>query len=506
VSASIAIEELYDALDPRTLEILARRRTKQGIRRRGWVIRRALVSADTLGLFLAFVAAELLYPVDMNKAGTLSQVAEFAFFGLCLPCWVVAAKIYGLYDKDEERTDHSTADDFSGVFHLVTVGTWLLYAASLKTDWFNPQFGKLFLFWALAVIGIPIMRSGARAMCRRQVHYLQNTVIVGAGDVGQLIARKLLQHHEYGLNLVGFVDDEPKERRGDLGHLTLLGSPDDLPQIVRLLDVERVIFAFSRTSSADQVALIRALRDREVQIDVVPRLFDVIGPRVDVHDVEGLPVLSLRPARISRSSRLVKRMIDIIGASLTLVVLAPLFLYIAWRIRRDSSGPAFFQQTRLGMDEREFNFLKFRSMHTDTDPRDHEAYIARFADGDVAQEASGLFKLEQGNSVTPFGQWLRRTSLDELPQLINVLRGEMSLVGPRPCIPYEIAHFEPHHFERFNVPAGITGLWQVTARAHSTFLEALDMDVAYARSCSIGLDIRLLFRTPLQLLRPTSTR
>lgn len=158
------------------------------------------------------------------------------------------------------------------------------------------------------------------------------------------------------------------------------------------------------------------------------------------------------------------------------------------------------------MDEREFNFLKFRSMRADTDSRDHEAYIARIANGDVAQEASGLFKLEQGSVVTTFGRWLRQTSLDELPQLINVLRGEMSLVGPRPCIPYETDYFEPHHFERFNVPAGITGLWQVTARAHSTFLEALDMDVAYARSYSLGLDLRLLFRTPLQVLRPAGTR
>jgi lipopolysaccharide/colanic/teichoic acid biosynthesis glycosyltransferase len=145
-------------------------------------------------------------------------------------------------------------------------------------------------------------------------------------------------------------------------------------------------------------------------------------------------------------------------------------------------------------------------MRVGTSSVPHAEYIARSSNGAIRQEENGLFKLDQPDVVTPFGSWLRRTSLDELPQLINVLRGDMSLVGPRPCIAYETAHFEPHHFERFEVPAGITGLWQVTARAHATFREALDLDVAYARSWSPGLDFWLLFRTPLQLLRKKGTR
>jgi lipopolysaccharide/colanic/teichoic acid biosynthesis glycosyltransferase len=175
--------------------------------------------------------------------------------------------------------------------------------------------------------------------------------------------------------------------------------------------------------------------------------------------------------------------------------------YFAWRIKRDSPGPVFFRQTRLGMGMREFTALKFRTMKVDTDQDEHRRYIKEIAGGAVSTNGNGLFKLERRDAITPFGAWLRKTSLDELPQLINVLRGDMSLVGPRPCIPYETETFKEHHFDRFLVPGGITGLWQVEARANSTFGEALDMDVAYARGWSLGLDLRLLLRTPFQLLR-----
>ena len=154
---------------------------------------------------------------------------------------------------------------------------------------------------------------------------------------------------------------------------------------------------------------------------------------------------------------------------------------------------------------REFEVLKFRTMGVQTSDDDHRRYIATIARSEAAPADGGLFKLSREDAVTRVGRWLRRTSLDELPQLLNVLRGDMSLVGPRPCLAYELDHFAPHHFERFLVPAGLTGLWQVSARAHSTFVEALDMDVLYAQSFSLGLDLRLLCRTPLQLFRRQGT-
>ena len=157
------------------------------------------------------------------------------------------------------------------------------------------------------------------------------------------------------------------------------------------------------------------------------------------------------------------------------------------------------------MSQQTFTLVKFRTMHSDTDDAPHREYIKATMEGGEPVSANGLYKLDRSKDVTRFGNWLRRTSLDELPQLINVLRGEMSLVGPRPCLPYEVEHFAPHHFDRFLVPAGVTGLWQVSARAHSKFGEALDMDVLYARSWSLGLDLRLLAKTPLQLMRARAT-
>jgi lipopolysaccharide/colanic/teichoic acid biosynthesis glycosyltransferase len=200
-----------------------------------------------------------------------------------------------------------------------------------------------------------------------------------------------------------------------------------------------------------------------------------------------------------------KRAMDVVGALAALVIFAPILAGAAVLIKLTSPGPVLFRQRRLGKDMREFTLLKFRTMLVDTDEGPHRAFIAASMDRKKSAEPQGIYKLDRGDRITRVGRWLRITSIDELPQLINVLRGEMSLVGPRPCLQYEVERFEPHHFDRFLVPAGLTGLWQVSARAHSTFGEALDLDVLYAQSWSIGLDLALLARTPLQVLRAGAT-
>lgn len=490
------------ALDDRTLAILARRRNAQRPTSRGWILRRLLLAADLVGLSLSFVLAVVIAG-GIEGHGSHTPELEIAIFLASIPLWIVAAKILGLYDKDESRADHSTLDEVTRVLLLVTMGAFVL---SLVTGYLDVNVTKVLLFWIFAILLVIGGRGVARIVSRRTLDYVQNAVIVGAGDVGQRVARKLEQHPEYGINLVGFVDNEPKAPRHDLEQRTILGRLDDLPEIVRSLGIDRVIVAFSRAGSEETVELIGSLRGCPVQIDIVPRLFEIVGPNAVVHTLEGIPVVGLPSARIARSSMVLKRVIDIVGAAALLLLTSPVFAVVAWKIRRESEGPVFFRQRRLGMNQREFTVLKFRTMRTDADEASHRQYIRATMEGDVERPGSnGLFKVDPSDAVTKTGRWLRKTSLDELPQLINVLRGDMSLVGPRPCLPYEVEHFAPHHFERFLVPAGLTGLWQTTARAHSQFGEALEMDVVYVRSWSLALDLRLLFRTPRQLLRPAAT-
>ena len=495
------LSSVHAALDERSLDILARRRRARYPSNRGWLLRRLLLASDLAGLSVAFLLASLAAG-SVDGKGALDPWAEFGIFLLTLPVWVVAAKVFGLYDRDEFLTDHSTLDDLTRVLLLVTLGAFIF---GIVTGYFETSVTKVLLFWIFGMLFVTVGRATARVAARRTLAYVQNAVILGAGDTGQLVARKLLQHPEYGINLLGFVDSEPMLRRADLRHLTVLGSPDELSDIVRALGVERVIVAFSREGPRQTLERIRSLQRISVQVDIVPRLFEIVGSNAQVHELEGLPIVGLPPVRISPSSMLMKRTMDLVGASLLLVLASPIFAVAAWRIKRESPGPVFFRQRRLGMNQREFTLLKFRTMRVDADDAPHREYIKATMEGSVEPSSNGLFKLDRSDAVTRSGRWLRATSLDELPQLINVLRGDMSLVGPRPCLPYELEYFAPHHFERFLVPAGMTGVWQVTARGHSTFGDALDMDVLYVRSWSLGHDFYLCLRTPLHLLRPKAT-
>ena len=481
---------------------LAAPRRRSIVRRRGTLVRRSFLITDVVGFALAFLLAEWLVGVGHTSVDDrLATTTEVILFFATLPIWLAIANLYGLYSQDEERTDHSTADDVVPIFHVVTVAVWLFQGGSWVTGLAQPKFPKLFAFWAFALVFVVVGRLLARQVCRRSSLYIQNTLIVGADDVGVLIARKLLHHPEYGLNLVGFVDAAPTVLPRAVEGLPFLGTTSELPTIIRDRDVERVIVAghVDEGEGASHVETIHRLKQCDVQIDIVPRMFEVVGPDVDIHKVEGIPLLGLPPTRLSRTSLIVKRTVDVVVAALLLLVTLPLFVWIAWRIRRDSPGPVFFRQTRLALNMHEITMLKFRTMTVGADEDTHRDYIKAIMDRHAAPNENGLYKLERAAEITEVGRWLRKTSLDELPQLINVLRGDMSLVGPRPCLPYEVDNFAPHHFERFSVPAGITGLWQVTARARSTFVEALEMDVAYARGWSLGLDLWLLARTPLQL-------
>ena len=461
--------------------------------RRGSIIKRWLLIADLAALATASLTAGL-------ATGTADFGRIAVLLATSLPVWLMAARLFGLYDTDDKHLDYSTIDEIGHLILFVSAGTWVgvVVAWMLGLEW---SMSSVVTFWTVAVILLPITRAVARTFARRAAGYVQNMLIVGAGDVGQLVGRKLRQHPELGIRLVGFVDSDPKSMRADLDGVPVLGTPAEIASIVAEHAIQRVVVSFSNDRHEEMLGLVHGMRDLDVQVDLVPRLFEAVGPVAAIHDVEGLKLLTLPPVRSSQTARLAKRGMDIAGASLLLVLLAPFMGWIAWRIRRDSPGPILFRQVRLGQAMQTFSLLKFRTMVVDADDEPHRRYVESIMDLRAAPTSSNLYKLDRPDAVTKVGHALRRTSVDELPQLFNVLRGDMSLVGPRPCISYETAMFEAHHFDRFLVPAGMTGLWQVSARASATFREALDLDAAYARNWSLGLDLRLLARTPIAVIR-----
>jgi exopolysaccharide biosynthesis polyprenyl glycosylphosphotransferase len=460
-------------------------------RRRTWLSRLLLVHADVFALLVAFFAAERVLDSALVPGGGFSS--RGALFLLTLPLWLAGMKAAGLYDRDDEVVHHSTLDELPALLRVTTIGVWLFALASWLTPSGVSNFGQLACFWLLAAALIPTIRGVVRWEFRRDPDFPQNTVVVGAGSVGQLLGRKFLQHPEYRINLLGFVDADPRERRDDLDDLTILGTPDDLPELAERLQVERVVIAFSNDSHEETMDLIRMLKDLNVRIDIVPRLFDVIPPRMTSHTVEGVPLLTLPPLRLSASARVLKRTLDLAVSGLGLLLLAPLFLALAALIKLDTRGPVFFRQLRMGEGDRPFWMFKFRTMVVDADERKSEiAHLNRHArpGGDPR-----MFKVPLDPRVTRAGHFLRRYSLDELPQLINVLKGNMSLIGPRPLILEEDRFVESWARKRLLIKPGMTGLWQVLGRSAIPFEEMVKLDYLYVTTWSLANDCRLLVQT-----------
>jgi len=494
-------DEVAAIVDERTLQILERRRRTTGVKRRGWLVKRALLVADLLGLVTAMLLAEWLVNRH-NSMGVLGTRAEILTFVLTLPLWVIVAKLYGLYDHDEERTDHSTVDDLAGVFHMVTVCTWLCWVGAYVTGFAHPTTPKLIIFWGAAIAFVSAGRASARGLARRHVAYLQNTVIVGAGDVGQLVARKLLQHPEYGINLVGFVDAQPKERRDDLEHLALLGDTSRLPVIVRLFDIERVVVAFSNDSHRETLEVLRALKGLDIHVDIVPRLFETLGPNAGLYTVEGLPLVWVPPLKLSRSSALLKRAMDVSLSIIGLLILLPVFVAIAIAIKLNSRGPVFYRHERVGLNRRPIEVLKFRTMYLDASrgeryggAKAEQAFRDLMLDPSNAEEFALTYKLRDDPRVTSVGRVLRRTSLDEVPQLLNVLRGDLSLVGPRAITMDELGRYGERADDLLGVKPGITGYWQINGRSRLAYEDRVRLDLSYVTGWSLGLDVAILAKT-----------
>jgi len=317
--------------------------------------------------------------------------------------------------------------------------------------------------------------------------------------MAQEIARKLLKHPEYGIELLGFVDSSIGPRQPLVGGRSIVGDLCDLPELIDRLDVGRVIIAFPAHDRDEVLDAARSLNELDVQVDIVPRFYDIMSPSVDMHSVEGVPLIGVRALHLSRSSAFVKRSFDVVGATIALVILSPVLAIAALAIKLDSSGPALFKQLRMGVGDKPFRILKLRTMVNDAESRKPALAHLNKHNGHDRR----MFKIDDDPRTTRVGSFLRRYSIDELPQLWNVLRGEMSLVGPRPLILEEDRFVRQWRRRRLALKPGITGLWQVLGRDSISFEDMVRLDYVYVTSWSLGGDLRLILRTIPVVFRNT---
>ena len=463
---------------------------------RGWLMRRLLLVADVIGLMSAFLLALAVGPAT-PVADQVNVWWEVALFVASLPLWVLLARAYSLYDRDEERSDHSTVDDIFGVFQVVTIGTWSFLAITHLAGLPHPTLPRLVIFWLTAVLLVPLVRAAIRIVGRRHPAYIQNVIIVGSGEVAELLDCKIRQHPEYRLNVVGFVDSGGDASSNGTGELELIGATNDLPELVRTHSAHRVVVAFSDDSDEQTLEVIRELQDCKVQIDIVPRLFEVLGTNAQLHTIEGVPLVGLPVPRLSESARFLKRTLDLVGATAGLILLAPVFAIVAAWIKLDSRGPVFFRQVRMGAGEQPFRVFKFRTMVDDAELLKSEvAHLNMHVNDDPR-----MFKVPDDPRITRVGGFLRRTRMDELPQLLNVIRGEMSLVGPRPLILDEDQYVVRWARCRLKLKPGMTGLWQVLGASDIPFDEMTKLDYLYVTNWSLREDLRLIMLTLPALAR-----
>jgi exopolysaccharide biosynthesis polyprenyl glycosylphosphotransferase len=328
------------------------------------------------------------------------------------------------------------------------------------------------------------LRSAARSTMAKRLQP-ERVLIVGADNLTEVLVHKMRQHPEYGLNAVGALC--PGGRASRRLSVPVVGSPSDLRAAVIKHDVDRIVLSRPSLDEQGQIDLLHRCRELSLKVSVLPELFETMGPSMEVDDVEGITLLCLHPPVLSRSSRFIKRSLDFAGASLLLTLLAPALLVMALAIKLDSRGPVFFCQDRIGKDGRRFRLWKFRTMCTDAEERAAELRS-------LSKDPDWLH-LEDDPRITRTGRLLRQTSLDELPQLWNVLKGEMSLVGPRPLIESEDRLIDGWGRSRLQLTPGLTGSWQVLGRTSIPFEEMVKLDYLYVTNWSLWTDIRLIVRT-----------
>jgi exopolysaccharide biosynthesis polyprenyl glycosylphosphotransferase len=433
------------------------------------------VAADIAGI----VAALAISAVLVGHGDAIPQI----FWGLVLlPAWVLLFKVYGLYERDAKRVSHSTVDDLPWLFHSLVIGSlglWLVLRYGPTQKMISSEG---LVFFGLALGAIFLARAGARALSRVVIP-AERVLFVGGGPMAQLLARKVRLHPEYELDPIGYIDLAESE----LSALPYLGRPEEIDAVCNAHGVERVVILSPEVRPEELVDLIRRLRGLDVRIGILPHVADVLGPSVEIDDVEGITVLGVGSAMLSRSSRLLKRAMDVTIALTLLVLTLPLMVFAALAIKLTSRGPILYGQERIGRGGRRFRMYKLRTMIEHADAK--EAELAASSRHPV------WLLLDDDPRVTRIGRLLRHTSIDELPQLWNVLRGDMSIVGPRPMPPHVDEHISGWGRRRLDLTPGITGLWQVLGRTHIPFEEMVKLDYLYVTNWSLWQDIRLIIRT-----------
>jgi exopolysaccharide biosynthesis polyprenyl glycosylphosphotransferase len=452
-----------------------------GAQRRGALLRRLLAAVDWLALLAALAVAN----------GYAMSEETFLWALVFSPSWILVLKLHGLYDHDHRRIRHSTLDEVPTSVSATALGILVLNGLLAISPGEAMGASSAILVGALALAGSLAGRAGLRVGWHRLTG-MANGIVIGSPQAADVIARRVAIHPEARLQLVGYLGPDSNGSGG--GSLARLGGVPDIPAVAHRHQVERVIVAEDDMSDAQAERMIRDCKAAGLALTFLPRHHVLLGPGVELNRLAELPVVDFRFSAPPRSTLMLKRLMDIAVSGSALILLSPLFLATSLLILLDSGSPVLFRQTRAGKGGRPFRMLKFRTMVSDAELRLGELV-------NLAQLDEPAFKIPNDPRVTRVGRVLRRFSLDELPQLLNVLRGEMSLVGPRPEEEAVVALYDERQRTRLTVKPGLTGPMQIYGRGDLTFEERLAMERDYLDNLSVAGDLAILMRTPLAILR-----
>jgi len=402
--------------------------------------------------------------------------------------WLALFKLLGLYDRKDIT---STADEASSIFGATIIGTLVLLALLFlyRGFWFSRGvlLYALLICSTLMVLSRYILNMIQRELYRRGIG-IRRTLIIGAGDIGRALAQKMVNEKEIGYKAVGFLDDDPDKRGKVFNGIPVSDSTVNIKNQIRQLNISEVIVSTSRLEPQKVLDIITECESEGVEFKLVPGILELIASRISTDDIGGIPLLTVREIKLQGMNAMTKRLMDIFVSLFVLSILSPILLLVIVLIKLESRGPVLFSQTRMGKDGKTFKLYKFRSMISGAESM-FESVVAQKG-GDIIR-----FKAKDDPRITLFGKILRKFSIDEIPQLINVLAGHMSLVGPRPPVPIEVERYTPWHKKRLRVRPGLTGLWQVSGRSELPFEDMVRLDIYYIENWSLWMDVRIILRT-----------